>query len=47
MNGIKKPKLAKHIYFFLRINVNDIIDNAIIKIELAIEREMKNTNTKH
>jgi hypothetical protein len=47
MNGIKRPILAKHMYFSPRINLNDITDNATIRIELMAKREMIDTNTKH
>jgi hypothetical protein len=38
VNGTKRHKLAKHIYFSLHINLNDVVDNATTKIELAVKR---------
>jgi len=35
VNGIKRPILVKHMYFSPCINLNDIADNAITKIEMA------------
>jgi hypothetical protein len=45
MNGINRPILAKCIYFSPRINLNDIADNATIKIEIVAKRKMEDTNT--
>ncbi len=45
MNGIKRPILAKCMYFFPCINLNDIANNATTKIELVIKKEMKDANT--
>jgi hypothetical protein len=47
VNGIRTHILAKCMYFSPRINLNNIIDNATIRIKLVAKREMKNTNTKH
>jgi hypothetical protein len=47
LNGIRKHISVKHMYFSPHINLNDIVDNATIKIKLATKKEMKNTNSKH
>jgi hypothetical protein len=47
MNRIKRPILAKCMYFFPCINLNDIANNAITRIELLIKKEMKDTNIEH
>jgi hypothetical protein len=47
VNGIKKHILVKRMYFSLRINLNDIANNATTRIELVAKREMKDTNIKH
>jgi hypothetical protein len=47
VNGIKRPKLGKCIYFSPYINLNNIVDNATTIIELAAKREMKDTNIDH
>jgi hypothetical protein len=41
VNGTKKPKLAKCIYISLYINLNDIVNNATTKIELAVINKRK------
>jgi hypothetical protein len=35
VNGIKRPILAKRMYFSPCINLNNIADNATTKIEMA------------
>jgi hypothetical protein len=47
VNGIRRHILAKRMYFSPHINLNDIVNNATIRIKLVAKREMKNTNTKH
>jgi hypothetical protein len=47
VNGIKKPILAKCMYFSPHINLNDIADNAIIRIKLTTKKEKKDTNIEH
>jgi hypothetical protein len=47
MNGIKRPILAKCMYFFPCINLNNIANNATTRIELVIKKEMKDANIEH
>jgi hypothetical protein len=47
VNGINRHVLAKHMYFPPCINLNDIVDNATTRIELAAKKEMEDTNIEH
>jgi hypothetical protein len=47
VNGIKRPILAKHMYFSPCIHLNYIVDNVTTRIELVAKREMKDTNIEH
>jgi hypothetical protein len=47
VNEIRRHILAKCMYFSPHINLNNIVDNATIKIKLAAKKEMKDTDTKH
>jgi hypothetical protein len=45
VNGINRPILAKRIYFSPCMNLNNIVNNATIRIETMAKREIEDTNT--
>jgi hypothetical protein len=47
VNGIKGHILAKRMYFSPHINLNNITNNATIRIKFAAKREMKDTDIEH